>query len=143
MQAPSPAKKTPATTIRRTAKPAASSHVGPFVQVHFAAALHKKVVAVLVQVEASEDATQHRDALAKVVIELLSAGLDYCFMQPLKQAQPGFLVQQSAGLGMAGAVQVQGTVIRNIISRMDHTQMLSVCISLRQMVRDGEQNERR
>ena len=138
MQAPSPAKKTPAATTRRTAKPAASSHVGPFVQVHFAAALHKKVVTVLVQVEASEDATQHRDALAKVVIELLSAGLDYCFMQPLKQAQPGFLVQQSAGLGMAGAVQVQGTVIRNIISRMDHTQMLSVCISLRQMVRDGE-----
>ena len=40
-------------------------------------------------------AATHRDALADVVVELMNSGLDYYFMQPLKLARAGFIVQPS------------------------------------------------
>jgi hypothetical protein len=60
--------------------------------------------------------------------------MDYYFMKPLKLAKVGFIVQQSANLGLAGAQQVMGSVIRNIIGRMDQPQLLSVCGSIRQLM---------
>lgn len=84
--------------------------------------------------EKAEDTAAHRDALADVVVELMNSGLDYYFMQPLKLARPGFIVQQSANLGLAGAQQVMGSVIRNIIGRMDGPQLLSVCGSIRRLM---------
>jgi hypothetical protein len=58
----------------------------------------------------------------------------YYFMKPLKLARPGFIVQQSASLGLAGVQQVMGSVIRNVIGRMDRRQLLSVCGSVRQLM---------
>ena len=55
-------------------------------------------------------------------------------MKPLKLAKAGFIVQQSANLGLAGAQQVMGSVIRNIIGRMDRPQLLSVRGSIRQLM---------
>lgn len=90
---------------------------------------------MLTALEHSPDPTQHRDALAKLVVALNDAGMDYCFMKPLRLAKPGFIVEQSASLGMAGALQVIGSVVRNIIGRMDGPQLLSVCASIRQLIR--------
>ena len=45
------------------------------------------------------------------------------------------MVEQSATLGMAGALQVIGSVARNIIGRMDKAQLLSVSASIRQLIR--------
>ena len=67
-------------------------------------------------------------------MELTNAGLDYYFMKQLKLAKPGFLVEQSANLGMAGTQQVMGSVIRQVIGRMDSPQLLSVCGSIRQLM---------
>jgi len=67
-------------------------------------------------------------------VELTNSGLDYYFMKPLKLAKAGFIVQQSANLGLAGAQQVMGSVIRNIIGRMDRPQLLSVRGSIRQLM---------
>ena len=78
--------------------------------------------------------TAHRGALADVVVELTNNGMDYYFMKPLKLAKAGFIVQQSADLGLAGALRVMGSVIRNIITRMDGPQLLSVCGSIRQFM---------
>jgi hypothetical protein len=89
---------------------------------------------VLASLEQSPGSTEHRDALADVVVELTNNGLDYCFMRPLELAKVGFLVRQSANLGLAGAQQVMGSVIRNIIGRMDPPQLLSVCSSIREMM---------
>ncbi len=107
----------------------------PFVRFYHSEALRTKTLAVLTALEDSPDPTKHRDSLAKLVAELNDAGMDYCFMRPLKLAKPGFIVEQSASLGMAGALQVIGSVARNIIGRMDKPQLLSVSASIRQLIR--------
>ena len=47
----------------------------------------------------------------------------------------GFIIQQSANIGMAATLQVFGTVIRNVIGRMGHVQLLSVSSSIRGFMR--------
>lgn len=96
--------------------------------------LRTKTLAVLTALENSPEPVKHRDALAKLVVELNDAGMDYYFIRPLKLAKPGFIVVQSASLGMAGALQVIGSVVRNIIGRMDEPQLLSVSASIRQLI---------
>ena len=82
-------------------------------------------------IESAPDATAHRGALADVVMELMKSGFDGYFLVPLKKAKAGFLIEQSASVGLMGAQQVIGTVTRNIIGRMDAPQLLSVCGSIR------------
>ncbi len=113
--------------------PAAASR--PFLRFHHSDALRAKTLAVLGKLERAEDAARHRDALADVVVELTNSGLDDYFMRPLKLAKAGFVVQQSANIGMAGAQKVMATVIRQVIGRMEHPQLLSVCSSIRQFMK--------
>jgi hypothetical protein len=56
-------------------------------------------------------------------------------MKPLKAAKAGFVLEQTASLGMKGVQQVMASVIRQIIGRMDSPQLLSVCSSIRQLMR--------
>jgi hypothetical protein len=107
----------------------------PFLRFYHSAELRKKTLLVLEALEQARDAAAHREALAEVVVELMGSGLDTYFMGPLKLAKPGFIVQQAASVGLAGAQQVMGSVIRNIIGRMDGPQLLSVCGSIRQFMR--------
>jgi hypothetical protein len=102
---------------------------------HHSEALRQKTLRVLATLEEAPDPVQHRDALADLVVELTNAGMDYYFIQQLKQAKAGFILQQSANLGMVGALQVMGGVIRSIIGRMEQRQLLSVCDSIRQLSR--------
>ena len=109
-------------------------HAKPFLRFYHSDGLRKKTLSVLGTLEEAQDPATHRDALADIVVELMNSGLDYYFMKPLKLAKAGFIVQQSANLGLAGAQQVMGSVIRNIIGRMDGPQLLSVCGSIRQLM---------
>ena len=106
----------------------------PFLRYYHSEALRKTTLSLLATLEQAPDATKHRDALASLVMELTSGGMDYYFMKPLKLARPGFIVEQSANLGMAGVQQVMGSVIRQIIGRMDAPQLVSVCGSIRQLM---------
>jgi len=106
----------------------------PFLRFYHSEGLRKKTLSVLSTVEQAQDATHHRDALADIVVELSNSGMDYCFMKPLKLAKAGFIVQQSAKFGLAGAQQVMGAVIRNIIGLMDRPQLLSVCGYIRELM---------
>lgn len=134
-----------ATPSKRLPKPAAKTHAAapskagvkapPFLRFYHSGALRTKTLAVLAALENSPDPTEHRDALAKLVVELNDAGMDYYFIKPLKRAKPGFIVEQSATLGMAGALQVIGSVVRNIIGRMGKPQLLSVSASIRELIR--------
>lgn len=90
---------------------------------------------VVEAVEQAENPVAHADALADLVVELTNAGLNAYFMQPLKLSKPGFVVEQSASLGMVGVQQLMGTVIRRVIGWMDGAQLLSVCGSIRQFMR--------
>ena len=129
-----PSKRAPPPSTRGPAKrppkaPASSSE--PYLRFHHSAALQKKTLSVLTTVEDAPDPTEHRGALADLVVELTNCGLDTYFIEPLKQSGPGFMVQQSANLGMASVKQVMGSVIRQIIGRMDGAQLHSVCGSIR------------
>ena len=106
----------------------------PFLRFYHSAELRKRTLSVLSTLEQAEDAVAHRGTLAEVVVDLTNSGMEYYFMKPLKLAKAGFIVQQSANLGLAGAQQVMGSVIRNIIGRMDKPQLLSVCGSIRQLM---------
>ena len=82
-----------------------------------------------------QDVARPADALAELAVELTNSGLHYYFIKPLKVAKAGFILEQSASIGMAGVQQVIATVIRNIIARMDGPQLLSIGDSLRQFMR--------
>jgi len=98
-------------------------------------ALRKKTLIVLERVEAAPDPTQHRTALADALVELTRAGMDAYFLEPLRTSKAGFITEQSAGLGMAGAVQVIASVMRNIIGSMGAPQLLAICQSIRLFMR--------
>lgn len=106
----------------------------PFLRFHLQADLHRKVLGTLEKLEAAPDPTKHRPALADAVVELTRCGMDAFFMQPLRLAKAGFITEQSASLGMAGAVQVLSSVIRNVIGGMAAPQLLSVTRSIRQFM---------
>ena len=131
-------KKTPepAAKSAKPTKPAKPKAVGaepakPFLRFYHSADLRKKTLAVLALIEGAPDATAHRGALADIAIELMKSGFDGYFLAPLKKAKAGFLIEQSANVGLMGAQQVVGSVTRNIIGRMDAPQLLSVCGSIR------------
>jgi hypothetical protein len=106
----------------------------PFLRFYHSEALRKKTLSLLSTIEQAEDASVHRDALSSLVLELTNSGMDDFFMKPLRLAKTGFLTEQSAGLGLAGVQQVMGSVVRQIIGRMDGPQLLSVCGSIRQLM---------
>ena len=60
--------------------------------------------------------------------------MEYYFMKPLKTAKLGFIVEQTANLGLGGVQRVMGSVIHQIIGRMDGPQLISVCQSIRQLM---------
>jgi len=122
--------KPPNRSTRSASKPSAPSS-RPFLRFYYSEALRKKTLSLLGKLERARDPTVHRDALADVVVELANSGLQYYFMQPLKLANAGFILEQSASLGLAGVQQVMASVIRQIIGRMEGPQLLSVCSSIR------------
>lgn len=106
----------------------------PFLRFYHPAPLRARTLAVLDRLERSADPTEHREELAAIVVELTRCGLDAYFMKPLKDAKAGFLVEQSASIGMSGAVQVISSVIRSILGRMGPSQLLSVSGSIRRFM---------
>ena len=134
----SPSKRRPAAKSAQSTKPVpttSESSTKPFLRFYHSDALRKKTLTMLTSLESARDPTVHRGALADIAVELTNGGLDYFFLQPLKVAKAGFMVEQSASLGMTGVQQLMGSVIRNVVGRMSGAQLLSVGKSLRQFMR--------
>ncbi len=93
-----------------------------------------KTLQVLEIVETAETPSVHSAQLTELILELTDTGMDQFFLQSLKATKANFVVQQSAALGLSGVQRVMGTVIRNILGRMDDRQLLSVCGSIRQFM---------
>jgi hypothetical protein len=129
---PAPAAKAKPLPKRRSEPPAPLGK--PFLRFYHSEALRKKTLVLLTAIERSPDAITHRDALSNLVVELTSSGMDSYFMKPLKLAKPGFIVEQSAIIGLSGVQQVVGSVVRKIIGRMEGPQLLSLCGSIRQLM---------
>jgi len=127
-----------ASTTRKTVTPPPRQRpeaAPSFLRFYCSKDLARKTCALLDRIEGAEDPVQHREALAEVVVALTGHGLDAYFMAPLKEAKAGFITQRSASLGLAGARQVMGSVIRSVIVRMDGAQLLSICGSIRGLMR--------
>jgi hypothetical protein len=107
----------------------------PSLRFFYSEELHAKTLKLLDALEQAEDPTQYRDALGDLVVELTDTGMDYYFLKPLQLAEVGFVIQQSANLGIAGALRIIGSVIRNIIGRLDKNQLLIIGGYIRQLMR--------
>ena len=96
--------------------------------------LHAKTLHVLESLEQAEAPTEHRKILGDLVVELTNVGMEYYFLKPLQLAKVGFLVQQPANLGVAGATRIMAPMIRNIIGRLDKPQLLTISGYIRQLM---------
>lgn len=130
---PTPPKTAAPAATHKPKKPAASA-AKPFLRFHHSAPLRAKTLKLLETVENADKPTEHSGRLTDLILELTDAGMDQFFLQSLKATKANFVVQQSASLGLSGVQKVMGTVIRNIIGRMDDRQLLSVCGSIRQFM---------
>jgi hypothetical protein len=105
----------------------------PSLRFHHSKELRAKTNAVLDALEAAPDHPKHGESLADLVNELIEAGMDYYFLRALKKAQVGFVSEQSARLGMSGAVKLISSVSRKFIVRMDKNQLLVVASHIREL----------
>ncbi len=135
MVAPSKRPVNPAIERSGESVPRTAPASQPFLRFYHSSDLRARTLAVLERVEHAAQPTRHRDALGNIAVELAQAGMDYFFLKPLERANVGFLIQTSASIGVTGVLQLMGTVIRNIIGRMDGDQLLAVCGSIRQFMR--------
>ena len=106
----------------------------PFLRFYHSERLRTKTLAVLTTLEQAQDRTRHRNALTDIVLELTDSGMEYYFLRPLKLANVGFVVEQSAQLGMGGVKRVMAPVIRNVIGHMDKHHLVTVCRHIRQLM---------
>lgn len=106
----------------------------PFLRFRLPDDLYARTLTVVAAIEQAPEPAKHRHALAELVVDLTNAGMDSYLMQPLKAADAGFVTVQAAGLGMSGAQQVMGSVIRNVIGNMDGRALRSVCGSIRRFM---------
>jgi hypothetical protein len=113
--------------------PAESDAAGPFLRFHHSEELQARMLAVLTALEEAEDPEDHRAALADLVAELTESGMDYYFLRALRLADSGYVAQQSARLGMSGAVKMISSVSRRFIMNMDRDQLLSVAAHIRSL----------
>ena len=125
--APVPA-KTP-----RKAKARATTATGPSLRFYHSEVLREKTNTVLSALESQPGHPHHGEAIADLVTHLIEAGMDYYFLKPLKQAEVGFVAEQSARLGISGAVKLVSSVSRKFIIRMDQTQLLVVATHIRSL----------
>src|SRR5271157_5078978 len=104
MIVPTPSKRRSKPRATPPVKPLAkrsSPSPEPFLRFYHSRPLRAKTLAVLATVEKAKDRTQHRAALAEIIVELTDSGMDYFFLRPLKLAKVGFFTQQTASLGMS------------------------------------------
>ena len=136
LKQPAQAPVKPPVAVKASARkvPAASKAAAePSMRFYHSRALREKTHAVLDALEAAPGHPRHGDALADLVTELIEAGMDYYFMRALKQAKVGFVTEQSARMGMSGAVKLISSVNRKFIVRMDKDQLLVVAQHIREL----------
>jgi hypothetical protein len=96
--------------------------------------LQGRLTGILAIIETAGEASRHHTELSETIIEVTNEGLDYYFMRSLRLARAGFIVEQSASLGLVGVRRVMAPVIRKIVGRLTHDQLRSVASSIRELM---------
>ena len=134
------AKQKTATVTRKSTKaktPPKQKRTPPSLRFYLSTKLQKRLLASLAKMERSDDATEHHIELAEMIVELTNEGLNYYFLRSLKLAHAGFIVQQSANIGILAVQRLAAPVIRNIVGRLGHEQLLSVASTIRELQDKG------
>ena len=97
--------------------------------------LQERLEAVLAQIEGGKAATRHHLELSETLVALVAEGLDYYFLRTVKAARAGFLLEQTAALGIASVQKVMGPVVPKIAGRLDHEQLRSVAATIRELMK--------
>lgn len=132
-----PAAKTktarPKTVTAKASAPKASTEK-PFLRFTHAKPLRVRTLKVLDAIDTSADPLPQREALGKLIVELSDAGLRFFFLEPVGKLKMGFVVNQTASLGIGSVMRVLGPTVRNIVGRMDAKQLRQVSGIMRQMM---------
>lgn len=106
----------------------------PYFKFTHSKALRTRTLAVLNDIDADTDPTPHRDALSENLSELTEAGMQFFFLDNVEKLKMGFVVTQSANLGVGSVLRIMTPIIRNIVGRMDKKQLKQVSKIMRQMM---------
>jgi hypothetical protein len=106
----------------------------PSLRFYHSPELRVQTLALLETLESDQHHPSHGSALADLVNDLINAGMDHYFLRPLKLADVGFVTEQSARLGMSGAVRLISSVSRKFIERMDKKQLRIVATHIRSLM---------
>ncbi len=106
----------------------------PSLRFHHSTELRTRTLAVLDALESADDPTEHREALAEVVMELTDVGLAYYFLKPVQDAKVGVLAMQTTKVGLAGILRLMSPVARRVLGGMDREQLLGVSAHIRELM---------
>lgn len=121
-------------TIRPAVRsPRAAAAAQPSLRFLYPESLRTKAHALLEALEAAPAHPGHAEAMAQVVSELVEVGMDYYFMRALRQADVGLVAEQTARVGMSGAVTLINSMSRKYIVRMGGAQLLVVARHIREL----------
>lgn len=106
----------------------------PSLRFSYAASLRTRVERLLTTIERDDCPSRHSGELAAVVGELAEAGMEYYFVKPVKDAKLGFVAQQTASLGKAGALRMMSPVFRSVLGSANDAQMRSISRHIRELM---------
>jgi hypothetical protein len=106
----------------------------PSLRFFHSAGLRTQTVKLVTAIDRDEDPTRHADALAALVVALTSAGMDYYFLRPLREARMGFVARQTAGFGVAAAQKVVAPMIRSILGGASGAQLRIIAGHIRHLM---------
>jgi hypothetical protein len=119
--------------LPNAARATTAASAQPALRFYHSKALRDQTNTVLSALEARPSQSRHGEAVADLVAKLIEAGMDYYFLKALKQAEVGFVTEQSARLAISGAVGLVSSVSRKFIMRMDPPQLLGVAAHIRSL----------
>jgi len=128
------APKAKAAPARRTAADPVRPAPEPGLRFAYGRDLHARALALLDAIERAPDPARHREAFGELVLALTDAGLAAYFLKPLEEAKAGFVVRQSASLGMAGARNILAPILRGVLSRLEPEQLRTIAACVRGMM---------
>ncbi len=119
--------KTPAPQpVKGSAKVSGKATAAPSLRFQHSQALRQRTDAVLDALEADPTHPSHGEAVADLTTALIEAGMDDYFLRALKGAKVGFVTEQSARVGILGAVRLISSISSKYIVRMNSEQLLAV-----------------
>ena len=97
-----------------------------FLAVSIPADLRRRADRLIEEVRQAEDRSAHVPAIVDLISDLMEAGLESSFMQPLEEVGVGFVGRQTARVGLTSAKKGVNMVVRQMLRRMNDDQLLYV-----------------